>query len=134
MRGRNIAMGGKYYKNRRTKERRSRRPLIIATMLISLVIFSLGAIYSIDYTIRKNMLPSAPAILELRYSAQEGYSLEVMGTTYSLAWINALSDSIDYAINSPTSLERLFFLGKAMVTGEQPQTYISEDENQLKFA
>lgn len=127
-------MSGKYYKNPPKPRQRHRRALILITFTISLGIFSLGAIYSIDKTIRYNMLPNAPALLDFKYSPQSGYSLELFGKSYDLNFFDSLYTNFSNAIKAPGTLERLFVISKALILRENLQPYPSLENNKPIFS
>lgn len=130
---RNISMGGKYYKKKYIQQKIARRRLTTLVLVICLGIFSLGAIYAVDYTIRKNMLPSAPALLEIKFSEKDGYSMAIFGKSFDISWINTIQENLSYALYWPTSVERIIVFVNTLITGEQPPTHIMDNYSGKKF-
>lgn len=101
---------------------RLRRAVLVSTVL-TLLIVGVGAVWQVDYSIRGNMLPSAPPVAAVVRQQSMQYRISLFGQQFYLDFggISAGMGQLSQLLRTPPAPVRLAYQLRAYLADELPK-------------
>lgn len=125
---------GKYLNPKYAIRKARLRRAVLVTVVLTLLIVGVGAIWQVDYGIRGNMLPAAPPVASVKQQQPMQYHISLFGQEFYLQLDGAASSLNQFSdlLRTPPAPVRLAYQLRAYLSDQLPRNLRDDPRKALE--